>query len=267
MPIKRLFWTNIRVELLDNIYEFHNCLRYGKLELFSKVEIETTSQCNRRCRYCPNSVFNRGNNLMKINVFYKIIRELKDIHYSGHIYPHFYGEPLLDKRLPHLVSYTKKNLPRSWIRIYTNGDFLTNQLFSTLIRAGVNEFYITGHSGYLPEHIKKLINTKQGKQVIRFFTIDQSKVPLFNRGGLVKPNKQILMKKCNLASNHLQIDFQGNIILCCNDYLSSIKFGNVAKEKIVDIWRKDEFRGIREETKNGIFRLDICKHCTLRIQS
>jgi len=259
--LARAFLRKIKLFLLKTAYRIHNFIRYGSVKIFSGVEIETNSKCNRRCAYCPNSLFNRGEKLIKEGVYYKIIQELKDLHYMGQISPHFYGEPLLDKRLPQLLSYTKKYLPYSHIRIYTNGDFLTKQLFTTLVRAGVHDFLITGHGGNMPEHIKKLMSTDLGKQMIHFNTIDQNKTPLFNRGGLVKPKKQIVMKNCILASEHLVIDCQGNIILCCNDYLSSIKFGNVNEEKIIDVWRRKEFRKIRNETKRGKYMLDICRQC------
>ncbi|NLG06632.1 MAG: radical SAM protein [Candidatus Pacebacteria bacterium] len=242
-------------------YELHNLLRYGRLEFFSRVEIETSSFCNRRCSYCPNSVFDRGKKLMKEETFKKIILELKKLHYTGHIYPHHYGEPLLDKRMVDLVRYTRVNLPYVWIRIYSNGDYLTSSLLRQLVKAGVDEFFITGHDGFLPPHIKKLMQSKLGKQTIKFFKLDKSKMPLFNRGGLVKPQRKIIVKHCDLASQHLVIDYRGNVVLCCNDYLAKHKFGNLEQEQIVDIWKKSHYQKLRKEIQDGRYRLDICRKC------
>jgi radical SAM protein with 4Fe4S-binding SPASM domain len=167
----------------------------------------------------------------------------------------------LDKRLPELVKYTRSNLKNSWIRIYTNGDFLTKPLFDKLVASGVNEFYVTGHDGFKPKNIEKLERTKFGSKMMYFQKINNKIDPLFNRGGLVGVKKRIKFDKCLLASNNLVIDFKGNVILCCNDYLSRYKFGDINKEKIVDIWRKDKYKKIRNDVKNGKFNLDICKIC------
>ena len=70
-----------------------------KHPLFKTVEIETISTCNRKCVYCPNHSYERPAGLMEEAVFYKLIDELADIGFSGTLSPHFYGEPMLDKRL------------------------------------------------------------------------------------------------------------------------------------------------------------------------
>lgn len=35
-------------------------VRYGHWDFFSDFNIEINTSCNRRCAYCPNSVFERG---------------------------------------------------------------------------------------------------------------------------------------------------------------------------------------------------------------
>ncbi|MBN2421473.1 SPASM domain-containing protein, partial [Candidatus Woesearchaeota archaeon] len=92
---------------------------------------------------------------------------------------------------------------------------------------------------------------------LRFFN---QETKLFNRAGLVKVKNQSVLKKCFMA-NDVNIDYEGNVVLCCNDYFSSIKFGNVKKEKLIDIWNKPNYRKIREDLEKGIFNLDICKKC------
>ena len=56
-------------------------------------------------------------------------------------------------------------------------------------------------------------------------------------------------------------DFNGNVLLCCNDYHSSIKFGNLEKEKIIDIWEKPIYKNFRRQLKKKQFVLPICKKC------
>src|SRR6185369_4543838 len=95
--------------------------------ILANVFIETTSICNLRCPYCPNSTVGRDQEFMEEATFYRIIDSLKeyDGNYTGLIAPHFYGEPLIDNRLETFVSYIRKVHPHSNIIIYTNGELLS----------------------------------------------------------------------------------------------------------------------------------------------
>ena len=92
-------------------------VKYGNPDMFNDIIIETTTQCNRRCGYCPNSVYDRSlkhnSHLMSEHLFMKIINDLKEMRFAGRISPHFYGEPLLDKRLYRLMKYAHDTLPKA----------------------------------------------------------------------------------------------------------------------------------------------------------
>lgn len=84
-------------------FKFRNLITVGSLDFFSIIEIETITECNRKCVYCPNYQYDRGKHLMSEKCYKKIIDELAGIGFRGRVSPHFYGEPLLDKRLPDLI--------------------------------------------------------------------------------------------------------------------------------------------------------------------
>jgi radical SAM protein with 4Fe4S-binding SPASM domain len=243
-------------------YPLNNLVRHNTIDFFTAIEIETTTTCNRKCGYCPNSKYDRGNHLMEESLYRKIIDELAGLGYNGRISPHFYGEPLLDKRLPDLISYTRQKLPEGYIVVYTNGDMLTRTVFDNLIARGVDCFLVTQHIGVaspvLLETLNSLSNTD--KERITFRKFDENSL-LSNRGGLVTPKNVGVMKDCNFPSTSVVIDYLGNIILCCNDYFSTIKFGNLMNEKLIDIWNKQSYSGLRKALRNGQFNLDICKKC------
>ncbi len=102
-------------------------IRFGTTDFFNDINIETATECNRQCEYCPNSLSDRsrpeGAFKMPISLYQSIIKQLAEIGFRGRISPHGYGEPLLDERLPDLVAYTHRLLPRGKIWIYSNGDF------------------------------------------------------------------------------------------------------------------------------------------------
>jgi radical SAM protein with 4Fe4S-binding SPASM domain len=204
----------------------------------------------------------KNQKLMDEKLFKKIIDELADINYFGRISPHFYGEPLLDERIVDFMEYTRKKLPASNIVIFTNGDLLTIELYNRLINAGIDYFLVTQHGKNMSKNMEDLfehLKNHGGAEKIHYrkFT---SKSSFSSRGGLLdfQPETE---SWCRLSAHDLVIDYAGNVVLCCEDYHSSIKFGNLNSESIIDIYTKERYRTIRKELKKGIFRLDICKKC------
>ncbi len=111
------------------------------------VNIETTAYCNRKCSFCfyADRFPKREQGIMKEEVYKKVIDDLAAYGFRGRLSPHSYGEPLLDKRLPSLMEYTRKKLPWCTLDVRTNGDYLTEDLLLTLLNKGVDSFLITNY--------------------------------------------------------------------------------------------------------------------------
>jgi radical SAM protein with 4Fe4S-binding SPASM domain len=230
------------------------------------IYIETLTACNLRCSYCPNSVYERGliknNQEMETKLFYKIIDELADLNWVGEIQPHSYGEPLLDQRLPSFCSYIIQKLPLAKIAIFSNGELLNIDWYKKLVSVGVKRFSVT-------QHLKN--QSKGTLDVIRYrekhgydnveFTYTRLK-HINSRGGLVDVDEGELRQECNYPDHHVGISFDGQILICCNDYLNEAKVGDVKDEKLIDIWQKPIYKDIRTNIRSGNFTLDICKNCT-----
>jgi len=228
--------------------------------------IETLTACNLRCSYCPNSVYERGliknNQEMETKLFYKIIDELAELNWVGDIQPHSYGEPLLDGRLPSFCSYIREKIPLASISIYTNGELLNIDWYKKLVSAGVNKFRVTQHLDNESKGTLDVIRyrEKQGYDNIEF---TYTKLKHINsRGGLVDVDEGKLRQECNYPDHHVGISFDGQILICCNDYLNEAKVGNIKDEKLIDIWQKPIYKDIRANIRSGNFTLDICKNCT-----
>ena len=249
---------------LKSIY---SSMLFGSEDFLSMfvVEVETITACNRRCAHCPNSKFDRGlkKNTRKMDrkIFYKLIDELSEYNFTGEIHPHFYGEPLMDERLPEFVEYTRKKLPFAKIIIYTNGDFLTIDTYQKLSKSGVAGFFVTQHPPGELKEVRKVLNyiNKHGDDGA---WVACNELNQYNtRGGLIELKNAVHIDHCGLPSRHITIDHNGNIILCCRDYFSTIKFGNIRDEKLLDIWKKPRYKKIREELRKGMLKLEICKKC------
>ncbi len=228
-------------------------------DMFSYLEIQTVTECNRSCPICPVSSDPIEEAFMEEGLFKKIIGEVGEIGFNGRISPHFYGEPLLDERLPRLMKYAKEKIPESKIIIFTNGDLLTKKKLEELLDNGVDGFLVTQYNG----KGLRLLNELEPEQRRRIsYKVLSDRSYLFNRGGLVSPKRVRRMNRCFYPSDSLVIDFKGNVVLCCNDYHSNHVFGNLQSEDLVDVLNKDEYKKIRRETRVGNFSLDICKVCT-----
>jgi radical SAM protein with 4Fe4S-binding SPASM domain len=251
--------SDFREGFEQSFFKIRNVLWGSPPSFFHDICLETISGCNRRCSYCPNKEHYRGNHLMPIELIHKIIDDLADLGFKGKICPHFYGEPLMDKRLPEIISYIRKKLKKSKITVYSNGDFLTTDLFEELIKRGVNMFEITQHDKEISENMKKLFDFLEKNPKYKNYLSYRTKLFFDNRGGLLDIKETVKREKCFFDS--LVIDYKGNVVLCCNDFLSEYSFGNLSHEKIIDVWNKPSFKKIRKECSVGVFNLKICKKC------
>jgi len=233
-----------------------------------KIIIETTSYCNRKCKYCPNYTVGRKSKLMKKTLFYKIISNLKKYNFEGIISPLGYGEPLTDPRLEGFVKYIKKKLPLSKIIIGTNGDFLTVKKYLNLKKKGVDCFFISNHVENPTSTAFKTINIirKDHPSLLNAYFQDVKisiNDKLFhNRGGLVNI-KTKKYKKCPYTPiDQININVDGEVLFCCHDYLAKHTFGNVSNEDLYNIWNSKKYVNFRRLIEDGKFPYKMCKICT-----
>jgi len=255
-------------KLLYNLHKLNNKIYYGTGDFFYSVGIETTTHCNLRCKFCPNSKYERGlfknKKLMKESLFKKIIDELAKINYRGNILPYSFGEPITDNRMSNFVEYIKKKLPKARVVLNSNGILLNPKIYKKLIDSGVDSFLVSQYTSEMPENMKKVfayLKTRPKKENKINYRIFGEELAISNRGGEVEVNRVWDKPICSYPHKTINIDYAGNVILCCNDYHSSIKFGNISNEKLIDIWNKADFKKIRKETMNKIYRLPICQKC------
>jgi radical SAM protein with 4Fe4S-binding SPASM domain len=236
-------------------------IKYGILPFgLGKVYIETSSVCNRRCKFCPNYKYPREPALMEEWIFKKIIDELAEINFHGVLAPHLFNEPLLDSRLENFVKYARKKLPEVRIKIFTNGDFLTIKKFRKLLKAGVDEFSVTQYDEEMSDVMKNLFSsiTSKERKKMKYRLLNEEN-HLLNIGGTVSVKKSIYKIVCN--THFLMINHKGDVVLCGCDYFGSVVFGNAKKENVLSIWNKPHYKKIRDELAKGIFNLEICKKC------
>ncbi len=250
------------------VYGAENLLRRGTSDFFQVVEVESTTACNRRCSYCPNAHHERGllknEQRMGDDLFERLLGQLADLRFAGRISPHFYGEPLLDERLESWIARCRGKLPLAKIVVFTNGDYLDVARYQSLVRAGLDGLLVTQHSAKPLRGVEAVLEHRRqhGAAGVRLdYRRFDADTELSNRGGLVEHDKLEVKTSCRIPAENVTIDHQGNVILCCNDYFSTVSFGNIGSEHLRDIWNKQSLRQLRRDLARGRFELDICKRC------
>ncbi len=219
----------------------------GRFPLFQSVSIETRTDCNRRCTFCPQADHQRDFIEMEWPVFERIIANLAEIGYAGRIALFITNEPLLDPRLVDMIRYAKRVSPAFELDINTNGNLLTLQKVEELLSAGLDKIKVEDYRADRENFPEKL--SKNLEEIARVYAghpnisihARSTKETLSNRGGHVENGRQNLFRHsfCSYPFRKMNISPNGDVVLCCMDYLYEAKFGNVMERRLEEIWNSE----------------------------
>lgn len=265
-------------EIFQNIYNLiDNFMKTTPNPLFNNIEIETVNRCNGTCSFCPvnKNQDPREYKKMPKELFEKIIKELKEINYDGAIALHSNNEPLLDKEIYNYAEYAIKELPNSYIYLYTNGTLLTIDKFLDLIE-NLDLMVIDNYNDniQLIEPVKEIFDyCIQHPELKKKVLIDlrlQNQI-LTSRGGQSDNRNEILTLKssCLLPFNKIVVQPDGKVPLCCCDPFGKVILGDLNTAKLVDIWNGKKAKEIREilyKKENSRKNLELCKQCDVLVE-
>ncbi|MCW9035121.1 MAG: SPASM domain-containing protein [Rhodospirillales bacterium] len=243
----------------------------GKIPLFSWVEISTTDLCNRVCTFCPRAnsdLYPNQNNHISKKLIKKIADELSAISYKGGVLLCGYGEPLLHPEILEICSLFDK---KTRLEIVTNGDKLNEELIRELYATNVNMIVVSMYDGEdQVKHFQNMFNKagiKKNQYILRdrwHSEADNFGLKLTNRAGTVawgKQDKVIQNKKCFYPHYSMSIDWNGDALLCVQDWHKKLKFGNVYANNLLDIWSTKHLTKIRRNLANGKRSSAPCDQC------
>lgn len=135
-----------------------NNLCFGEKRL-KRVRIETSSACNLRCRHCATGL-NYGvgkRSVMDMDIFDKIINQLKEIPSVTECVMYLGGEPLLNKNLALMCRRIKSETNVIHTQFNSNGMLLTEEICRDLAGSGLNliSISIDGRSPEENDSIRK----------------------------------------------------------------------------------------------------------------
>ena len=66
---------------------------------------------------------------------------------------------------------------------------------------------------------------------------------------------------CRVLWEYITVDVDGNLIMCCRDYESAIKFGNLLKQDAKEVFEGKKLTEIRNNHLKENFSMPICNKC------
>jgi radical SAM protein with 4Fe4S-binding SPASM domain len=238
------------------------------------VQFNTTELCNRTCDFCPRinpEIYPNRNLHMTVDTVDKITKDLNNIDYVGRISLNGFGEPLLTKNFIEIVKTIRSNLQNCIIDTNTSGDKLTEHRIDELYDAGIDMLYINLYDGTdQVEHFTELFkNVSKDKYVFRphWKNGDATyNLILNNRGGTIQSAvtgfiQRPLKQQCYLPFSRAMVDYNGNLLLCSNDWSRNYIVGSLLETHIKDLWMGERIKDIRLKLADYNRETNPCNSC------
>lgn len=257
------------------------------IPLFERLLIESQSNCNRSCWFCPRTYDRSGKYLdaegrpvlrqMPTDKILELLDQAQALGFRGRVGFHHFSEPLLDKRNPMLAREARKRGMVPYL--HTNGDVL--RVDDELCRE-IKDLYtviVVGLYDYLTnEELKEaqaywrarlvganLKFSSIGPSGIRFsdsMGVPKALVPTDNRMAI--PDLTYSNAPCHRPLIRMIIQYDGEVSNCCEDVYGAFKLGNAYRVSLEELWFSDHHFKIVEDLVAGRREnYSLCRNCPL----
>jgi MoaA/NifB/PqqE/SkfB family radical SAM enzyme len=171
-------------------------------------------------------------------------QQLNEFKFAGRVGFVGFGEPLLNKDLKDCVSAIKLACPSvRWLEVNTNGDFLTRDLVKDLIEHGCTDITVSMYDTDQSLHFNSMCKDLKVNLTLRHI-YNSSQLNLIDRIGIVKQNYKDISRPCYMPFYKLFIDYNGDFLLCEQDWSRKTNRYNLQEINIQRFWSEtiDEFR-------------------------
>jgi radical SAM protein with 4Fe4S-binding SPASM domain len=270
-PVQEIFEQTIKKNIQRKSAFVDQVQFVGDIPLFSWIDINPTELCNRRCVFCPRAeveLYPNQNLHISLDLCSKIADELRALKYSGGVAFSGYGEPTLHPEFVDMVKIFGKDIRTELI---TSGDFLTPQFTADLYAAGISQILVSLYDGpHQIEHFNEIFTEAKIPESHyflrdRWYNMDSDYgVKLTNRAGMVTKGNQIEVEKgkpCFYTHYSMSIDWNGDVLLCVQDWNKKVKMGNLNSQTLIEVWNSPNFNKYRRLLGNGKRALTPCTTC------
>ncbi len=265
------------------------------------VSVETTSRCNDTCPFCPYNVRARDKTHMDQSLFEKIVGDCTEFPLEA-IEPFLNGEPFVDPKIMDRLELIRSRLPRTKLRLYSNGYALSPKRVDELCGLGVDHLYISLNTlnaekykaimGFKLErtldNVMYMTDPVRRKKVARRITLRMTRmedttlaeqeqfqkfcddrkvrcfiVGLFNYKGDVNSPLPVPKYACEHITR-LDILSSGKVTLCCMDQEGEYSLGDVTQQSVLEVFQGEASRRYQEMHRAGR-RAEVtpCGSCNL----
>jgi len=246
-----------------------------EMDALQSITINPTELCNRTCHFCPRhdpKIYPNQNLHMSEETAKRLASELKSIDYKNKVIWSGNGEPLLNKNILNLIKIVNDDNPQLRVHeVNTNGDKLNQSMIDNLYFVGINHIMVSVYDGEetFEKFTKLFENYDSNRYTLRKSYYDNLDLTDFtNRGGTTQLNSHVKFNgnKCYLPFYKLFMDWNGDILLCCEDWRKItkdiLKF-NINTHSIKEIWLSEVLNKYRTRLKEGDRSLSPCNRCNI----
>ena len=236
------------------------------------VNLETINRCNSTCSFCTANKYaeKRPYKKMSDDLFYKIIDQLHDWGYKGHLTLYGNNEPFLDTRIVEFHKYCREKLPDSFIFLSSNGLLLTVDKVREIIPY-VNQLIINNYCRDMKLHdnVKEIYDyakahPEEFKDVELLIQMRYMDAVLSNRAGSA-PNKQndvkIIKETCLMPYTDMFIFPDGKMGICCCDNFEVSNLADLNTTPLKEAWNSPAYQELRQKIRTSRADYNFCKYC------
>lgn len=267
------------------------------------IEIETSSYCNWKCCYCPNSIYSREKEIMPLSLFQLILDRASEYGNIRYISLHGYNEPTIE---PYFLERVKMIRDAGFkLVLYTNGSGLKKHIIDEIVEIGVVRNVVFNFPSADADVFFERTGARMSRQIMEYIFYAKSAglnvgisiqgtreeqckeeekikkvfpdvaitaIPSFDRAGILKNKycnnisyKDEYLSGCGFVLTDIHIDVSGHLYLCLEDYHKKHSFGNVKDSSLDEILLSDDYVNIIGQIWGRIPASEdlICRKCIL----
>ena len=237
--------------------------------MLRSVQINPTELCNRTCSFCPRhdkKIYKNQNKHISIETIKNLCIGLKELNFKNRIGFVGFGAPLLCKTIIESIKTVKDLIPDiEYLEVNTNGDKLTKDIIKKLFDVGCSHISISMYDSDKSEYFLSLKKDIPIEMILRHHYNHNVNYNLniVNRSDLLKGSKNIFNNNpCYLPFYKMLVDWNGDLLLCDNNWKKDIVFGNVNTDNLKDVWYGDKINKYRNILINNR-NIKPCINCSV----
>lgn len=247
-----------------NVQELFQPHKNRDLLGLASIVISPTDLCNRQCFFCPRvdpNLYPNRNDHMSVELATKLATELDERNYQGLVSFSGYGEPLLNPNIGELIkAFTSRSID---VRLISNSDRIYNgkitiEEIDTWGLLDVKFNCYDGGEQYIA--MVELCKNMETPNYVTDYKTDEGDVAqeqvegvpieyISNRGGSLYSAKR--NAPCYQPMYKPVVDWNGDVYMCCEDWIKEDCFGNIQDQSFSEVWMSDRFVDLRFKLAAG----------------